>query len=89
MAATLAARAARLISSCGGRDLIIFVEVKARSDEMAALTAVTPAKARLIASAARRWLCPQRLGARPQPSRRHCRDHGWRKPAHVEEAFGL
>ncbi len=71
------------------RGLLIFVEVKARHDEMAALTAVTPAKARLIGRAARAWLARNAWA--------HTLSHrgdivaitGWRKPVHVEGAFTL
>jgi putative endonuclease len=71
------------------RDLIIFVEVKARSDTAAALWSVTPAKTRLIGKAARYWLTrnPWAYGLS------HRGDivaiTGWLKPVHVEGAFDL
>jgi putative endonuclease len=71
------------------RDLIIFVEVKARADAETALWSVTPAKMRLIAKATRYWLARNPWA--------HALSHrgdivavtGWKKPVHVEGAFQL
>jgi putative endonuclease len=71
------------------RDLVVFVEVKARADAASALWSVTPAKARLIGKAARHWLArnpwAQGLSFRGDI----VAVTGWRKPTHVEDAFGI
>jgi putative endonuclease len=76
-----------LIMRRGG--LLIFVEVKARGDEMAALTAVTLAKARLIGRAARHWLARNPWAHGLSMRGDIVAITGWRKPVHVEGAFTL
>jgi putative endonuclease len=71
------------------RDLILFVEVKARQDTEAALVSVTPAKARLIGRAARLWLTRNPWARALSHRGDIVAVTGWRKPTHVEDAFPL
>jgi putative endonuclease len=71
------------------RDLIVFVEVKARADAETALWSVTPAKARLIGKAARLWLTRNPWAHGSSFRGDIIAVTGWRKPTHVEGAFPL
>jgi putative endonuclease len=70
-------------------DLIVFVEVKARADAGTALLSVTPAKARLIGKAARLWRTRNPWAHGLSFRGDIVAVTGWRKPTHVEDAFGL
>jgi putative endonuclease len=71
------------------RDLIVFVEVKARADAETALFSVTPAKTRLIGKAARLWLTRNPWAHGMSLRGDIVAVTGWRKPTHVEDAFRL
>jgi putative endonuclease len=71
------------------RDLIVFVEVKARADAETALCSVTPAKSRLIGKAARLWLSRNPWAHGFSQRGDIVAVTGWRKPTHVEGGFSL
>lgn len=69
------------------RDILCFVEVKARSDLSIAREAIRPAQERRIAEAARAWLArhPADMTATIRFDAIYCAPRRW--PVHVEGAF--
>lgn len=68
-------------------DLVIFVEVKARSNDMAGLNAVSHAAQRRITAAGELWIGRQRDQARLSWRNDVVVVSPWRWPRHFENAF--